>query len=107
MWLLDLLGLLYYSTIDREAYTKGVKLSAAHCYAHKVFYCVNVSKQLSVRVVFTPGRLTISCFNTEKKITTVIILLTPHAFDWVLIWPDQFWRPYYGPHFTGLNVPQL
>ena len=36
-WLLDLLGLLYYSTVSRKAIPRGGKLSAAH--SHDLFLC--------------------------------------------------------------------
>ena len=48
-WVLDLLGLLYYSIVGRKAISRGGKLSAAHVhnlfYAHKVIYCAKVNKR--------------------------------------------------------------
>ena len=47
-WLLDLLGLLYYSTVGRKAISRGGKLLAAHAhdfYTHKVFCCAKVSNR--------------------------------------------------------------
>ena len=62
-WVLDLLGLLYYSIVGRKAISRGGKLSAAHAhdlfYAHKVIHCAKVNNRLSASVIFRLGRLTI------------------------------------------------
>ena len=59
---LALLGLLYYSTVNREAVSRVGKLLAAH--AHGLFQCSEgrkLSYKQSASVVFKSGRLKILC----------------------------------------------
>ena len=67
-WYLDLLGLLYYSTVGRKAISRGGKLLATHAhifYAYKVFYCAKVINSQSASVIFSFGRFTATYYVQE------------------------------------------
>ena len=66
--ILALLGLLYYSTVNREAVSRVGKLSAAH--VHDLFQCSEgrkLSYKQSASVVFKSGRLKTLCQMSSGK----------------------------------------
>ena len=83
-WFLDLLGLLYYSTVGKKAIPRGGKLSAAHTcdlfYVHKVIYCAKVNNRV---LVWFLGLVDLQWHTTIgiKAIWAVSNISDTHAFD--------------------------